>query len=749
MSNLPILTPEIEKLLRLLDSDEPESIFTALQQLAKLGYTPVLPAFGRLLRHEDVEIQNAAINAILALLIGKSGAERGLIALKSADGKTFQPRAVQGIALSSWEQAGTGEIVNRVGQMGDPILTTNAQHDAHFHNSSSIISYSLRSVAAVPIHAGEEVIGVIYVDHPVRSGLISSEMYNTLINAGSAVGTGYDELPRPTTTPPPSWLSDLQKLDKSEDDSEMDTVPLRSELLGDGNALAAPREQSSQPPQPAPTEPPPSTPIREPIADTFTAFPPLTEDLVPLLRMGVEEEQDTVLTPPKTLRESGSDEAPSALDDEAVVMGSAEGAVRVGIDDDEEQIDGEDTVPLSLLEASRLFAEPEPEAEKQLDPPAQGFFPSQAPPAPDETSRLEIAQPTPAPTPAAADIPKPPAHDALSPDEMLRWMESLAKRQAAFENTNTGQPPKDAKPGASPAAPLVTPAPQPIPSPAPTAKPTEPPSTPASTTARNVEFAVYQPIDVAPEVWSPLTAYVYYADRAAVVEADARRLLAEQIEMLRRLSKPTHVPVREGALITATPRLPGFQFNPPSLSIAFYEPWHRFDFKLRAADAPQYQAANGQITFTVEGVIVCDVPLSVFVGDGIASSPARRSSAKAYQAIFCSYSRRDLPIIARVEKAYKALGLQYLRDLEVLRSGETWSDGLRKLIDEADIFQLFWSSHSAASDHVQMEWQHALALGRGEAFIRPVHWEMPMPPAPAELAHVHFTYAPELGEEQA
>src|SRR5690606_38529179 len=105
-------------------------------------------------------------------------------------------------------------------------------------------------------------------------------------------------------------------------------------------------------------------------------------------------------------------------------------------------------------------------------------------------------------------------------------------------------------------------------------------------------------------------------------------------------------PIIDGALVTATPHLDGFQVNPPSQSVAFYEDWQRLDFRIRAVDAPVGQAVNGRLTFTVEGIIVADVPLSVFVGaTGTAKAEPASASGKPYDAIFCSYSRQDSAIV--------------------------------------------------------------------------------------------------------
>lgn len=115
------------------------------------------------------------------------------------------------------------------------------------------------------------------------------------------------------------------------------------------------------------------------------------------------------------------------------------------------------------------------------------------------------------------------------------------------------------------------------------------------------------------------------------------------------------------------------------------------------------------------------------------------SSASVYQAIFVSYSHQDTVIVEQLEKAYEALGLQYLRDVRLLRSGEEWNPALLQKIDEADIFQLCWSKPAKRSPNVRKEWKHALKRKK-RSFIRPLYWDLPMPSPPAELAKLHFAY---------
>jgi hypothetical protein len=96
-------------------------------------------------------------------------------------------------------------------------------------------------------------------------------------------------------------------------------------------------------------------------------------------------------------------------------------------------------------------------------------------------------------------------------------------------------------------------------------------------------------------------------------------------------------------------------------------------------------------------------------------------------------------VVEAFEQASRALGETLIADADVLVAGENWDVALRRAIESADVFQLFWSRNAAQSQFVAREWQFALSLGR-ERFIRPVYWEKPLAPIPPELASIHFQY---------
>ncbi len=281
-------------------------------------------------------------------------------------------------------------------------------------------------------------------------------------------------------------------------------------------------------------------------------------------------------------------------------------------------------------------------------------------------------------------------------------------------------------------------------------------SLPAAFAAR---FYAFHPQEVAPGAWFRLHAYAARAGAEDEVQTDLERV-TERPEELRQLRANASRPIAEGALITVTPRAEGVEFNPPRLELAFLRDVHRFDFDGRADAARAGGLAAGEILFSVAGVVIGAMPLAIYValGDPAVEAPPllfERVETTAYRKIFPSYSHRDVHVVRRVERAHRTLGDTVLRDALALRSGERWSPRLLELIEEADLFQLFWSPAAAESRYVADEWGHALGLvGRRQkpgTFVRPVYWREPLtpPPLPEALAALHFHFDPELDDRAA
>jgi hypothetical protein len=208
--------------------------------------------------------------------------------------------------------------------------------------------------------------------------------------------------------------------------------------------------------------------------------------------------------------------------------------------------------------------------------------------------------------------------------------------------------------------------------------------------------------------------------------------------------------LRRGSELCFVPDVVGVVFNPPRASFLWLEPIHVEEFRLRADPHMAGQYARGHLSVFFGLLLIADVSINISVSrvdDSIVADDTRNppmtamgsDSARRYRAIFASYSHLDADIVNWFEQTYRSIGDELLRDVRHLRSGEVWDDRLKSLIRESDLFQLFWSSNSRQSEFVRQEWGYALGLHR-DRFIRPVYWQLPMPHAPDELGHVHFTF---------
>ena len=89
----------------------------------------------------------------------------------------------------NWEQESINKsefaisrtIVETVIDSGEAVLTTNAREDPRFGGQESIIAFNLRSILCVPLMVKTDIIGVIYTDNRIRSGIFSESDRDLLI----------------------------------------------------------------------------------------------------------------------------------------------------------------------------------------------------------------------------------------------------------------------------------------------------------------------------------------------------------------------------------------------------------------------------------------------------------------------------------------------------------------------------------------------------------------------------------------
>lgn len=118
---------------------------------------------------------DSVLQIVMDTIVRLTHAERGFLMLRDEQ-KEMTIRIAR-----NWEQesinpsefAISRTIMDKVIETGEPVLTTNAQEDPRFGAQESIVAYALRSILCVPLKVRDDLIGLIYADNRIRSGIFT------------------------------------------------------------------------------------------------------------------------------------------------------------------------------------------------------------------------------------------------------------------------------------------------------------------------------------------------------------------------------------------------------------------------------------------------------------------------------------------------------------------------------------------------------------------------------------------------
>jgi len=138
--------------------------FSHLQALADIGQVV----------NSTLEIDEV-LQIVMDTIVRLTGAERGFLMLRDKDGEmhTRIARNWEQESINKNEFAISRTVVQRVIETGEAVLTTNAREDPRFGGQESIIAFNLRSILCVPLMVKTDLIGVIYTDNRIRTGIFS------------------------------------------------------------------------------------------------------------------------------------------------------------------------------------------------------------------------------------------------------------------------------------------------------------------------------------------------------------------------------------------------------------------------------------------------------------------------------------------------------------------------------------------------------------------------------------------------
>ncbi|MFQ3645843.1 MAG: adenylate/guanylate cyclase domain-containing protein [Anaerolineae bacterium] len=121
---------------------------------------------------------DTVLNEAMDIIIALTKAERGYIVLYDAASESFEVRIQREDTLMSRVARGaspsiSSTVLHEVISTGQPLLTDNAYKDERLADGASIANFALRSVLCVPLNYREQVIGVVYVDNRMQSGVFT------------------------------------------------------------------------------------------------------------------------------------------------------------------------------------------------------------------------------------------------------------------------------------------------------------------------------------------------------------------------------------------------------------------------------------------------------------------------------------------------------------------------------------------------------------------------------------------------
>jgi class 3 adenylate cyclase len=118
---------------------------------------------------------NEVLEVVMDAIISLTKAERAILLLIDEESRQPEVQLARNMDKETIERSESFEIsrtiVRNVAEMGEAVVTMNAQADPRFATQESIISYNLRSILCVPLKTKDTLTGVIYVDNRVVSGI--------------------------------------------------------------------------------------------------------------------------------------------------------------------------------------------------------------------------------------------------------------------------------------------------------------------------------------------------------------------------------------------------------------------------------------------------------------------------------------------------------------------------------------------------------------------------------------------------
>jgi adenylate cyclase len=163
---------------------------TAVEE--QLGRMQALAGIGQVVNSSlDLDV---VLRIVMDTIIRLTGAERGFLMLKNDQGELTirMARNWERESIHASDYAISRTVINQVVADCQPVLTTNAQQDPRFGGTESVVAYNLRSILCVPLVVKSDLIGVLYADNRIRSGIFAQTELDLLLAFANQAAVAID-----------------------------------------------------------------------------------------------------------------------------------------------------------------------------------------------------------------------------------------------------------------------------------------------------------------------------------------------------------------------------------------------------------------------------------------------------------------------------------------------------------------------------------------------------------------------------
>jgi hypothetical protein len=265
----------------------------------------------------------------------------------------------------------------------------------------------------------------------------------------------------------------------------------------------------------------------------------------------------------------------------------------------------------------------------------------------------------------------------------------------------------------------------------------------SASNATPVDCAIFAPPSV--EVGGRALVQVFVYPPASEDDAATRATEADP-DAARRAFQTLSIDLSPGTRLDIRLDVPGLHVDGADAFLTWRGRANVAQFSVEAPVDTPTGVVVGTVRVAVAGVPVGTLRFRIDVSTEPSRAAAPRdASVRGYRKAFISYSSQDRAEVLKRVQMLKILGITFFQDVLSLEPGDRWARKLYRTIDECDVFYLFWSTHSKASEWVGREVDYAVGLKKGDEDrppdIVPIPVEQPIPSPPESLAHLHFNDA--------